>query len=115
MQSTLLREVSRTFALTIPLLNAPLIPVITDAYLFLRILDTIEDEEALEFEDQKKFIKIWIESLHNPETLPEFIQQIVPLLTKTQKRGSFSWYKTPLFLSKESLPTTKQYKKASIG
>ncbi len=107
MQSTLLREVSRTFALTIPLLNAPLIPVITDAYLFLRILDTIEDEEALEFEDQKKFIKIWIESLHNPEILPEFVQQIVPLLTKSTKKGELQLVQDASILIKRILTYDK--------
>ncbi|MBM3195391.1 MAG: hypothetical protein FJZ62_01405 [Chlamydiae bacterium] len=87
MQVNILREVSRTFALTIPMLNAPLIPVITDAYLFLRILDTIEDEEALDFEDQKKFIKIWTEVLRNPSCVPSFVQQILPLLTKSTKQA----------------------------
>jgi farnesyl-diphosphate farnesyltransferase len=87
MQVNILREVSRTFALTIPMLNAPLIPVITDAYLFLRILDTIEDEEALDFEDQKKFIKIWTEVLRNPSCVPSFIQEILPLLTKSTKQA----------------------------
>jgi len=87
MQVNILREVSRTFALTIPMLNAPLIPVITDAYLFLRILDTIEDEEALDFEDQTKFIKIWTEVLRNPSCVPSFVQQILPLLTKSTKQA----------------------------
>lgn len=87
MQVNILREVSRTFALTIPMLNAPLIPVITDAYLYLRILDTIEDEEGLEFDEQKKYIKIWMEALRDPTILPTFIEEILPLLTKSTKEA----------------------------
>ncbi len=79
----ILKQVSRTFALTIPMLNAPLIPVITDAYLFLRILDTIEDEEALDFAEQTRLIKIWIEILRHPEQVSSFVAEISPKLTKS--------------------------------
>jgi farnesyl-diphosphate farnesyltransferase len=87
MQMNILREVSRTFALTIPMLNAPLIPVITDAYLFLRILDTIEDEEALTFEEQTRYIKIWIEALEAPQTIPPLLEEVLPKLTKSTKEA----------------------------
>jgi farnesyl-diphosphate farnesyltransferase len=83
MHIDILRQVSRTFALTIPMLNAPLIPVVTDAYLYLRILDTIEDEEALDFESQKKWIKVWIEILHHSENCAKFVEEILPRLTKS--------------------------------
>lgn len=42
----ILPEVSRTFALNIPVLPAPLDEVVTVAYLLCRIADTVEDESA---------------------------------------------------------------------
>ena len=46
-QEAVLPHVSRTFALTIPLLPAELRKSVTNAYLLCRIADTIEDEPAL--------------------------------------------------------------------
>ena len=46
-QDTALRQVSKTFALTIPRLPEPLRIVVANAYLLCRIADTIEDEPAL--------------------------------------------------------------------
>jgi farnesyl-diphosphate farnesyltransferase len=46
-QEQILPHVSRTFALTIPQLPAPLATPVTSAYLLCRIADTIEDEPAL--------------------------------------------------------------------
>ena len=46
-QDQILPHVSRTFALTIPQLPAPLRMAVTNAYLLCRIADTIEDEPAL--------------------------------------------------------------------
>lgn len=48
----LLPGVSRTFALTIPQLPAPLRPAITNAYLLCRIADTIEDSSRLNPDDK---------------------------------------------------------------
>src|SRR5512147_1483877 len=43
----ILPEVSRTFALNIPVLPSPLDEVVTIAYLLCRIADTVEDEAAV--------------------------------------------------------------------
>ncbi|HKV97784.1 MAG TPA: squalene/phytoene synthase family protein [Gammaproteobacteria bacterium] len=48
LQRALLHGVSRTFALTIPVLPPKLEPVIGNAYLLCRITDTIEDHTALD-------------------------------------------------------------------
>jgi farnesyl-diphosphate farnesyltransferase len=48
-----LPEVSRTFALNIPLLPAPLDLAVTVAYLLCRIADTIEDESTASAADRK--------------------------------------------------------------
>jgi farnesyl-diphosphate farnesyltransferase len=54
-QRAILGGVSRTFALTIPVLPAPLRDVVTNGYLLCRIADTIEDEPALSGEDRRRF------------------------------------------------------------
>lgn len=48
LQRELLQGVSRTFALTIPILPPALEPVVGNAYLLCRITDTIEDHAALD-------------------------------------------------------------------
>jgi len=47
-QQRLLPQVSRTFALTIPQLPAPLASVVGNAYLWCRVADTVEDEPHLD-------------------------------------------------------------------
>ncbi len=53
-----LKNVSRTFALTIPLLPEPLIDYVSNAYLLCRIADTIEDDPIA---DREKKI-FWLKS-----------------------------------------------------
>lgn len=55
LQVYLLQGVSRTFALTIPLLPSDLFYIISNAYLLCRIVDTIEDEPALTGEEKQLF------------------------------------------------------------
>jgi farnesyl-diphosphate farnesyltransferase len=54
-QIEMLKGVSRTFALTIPQLPAPLHPIVTNAYLLCRIIDTIEDEITLTYTEKEHF------------------------------------------------------------
>lgn len=56
-QDQILPHVSRTFALTIPQLPAPLRLAVTNAYLLCRIADTIEDEPALSPEETLAFLE----------------------------------------------------------
>lgn len=51
---TMLPRVSRTFALNIPVLPAPLDLVVTVAYLLCRIADTVEDESAAPADERAK-------------------------------------------------------------
>lgn len=57
---SMLRGVSRTFALTIPLLPPPLRTVVGNAYLLCRIADTIEDDNALGRGDKQLFSERFI-------------------------------------------------------
>ena len=54
-QELILPGVSRTFALTIPQLPAPLRTPVTNAYLLCRIADTIEDDPRMALEDKERF------------------------------------------------------------
>jgi len=56
-QDRILPYVSRTFALTIPQLPAPLRIAVTNAYLLCRIADTIEDEPALPAADTRIYLQ----------------------------------------------------------
>ena len=55
LQARLLDGVSRTFAITIPQLPPPLARPVSNAYLLCRIVDTIEDEVALDRREKRSF------------------------------------------------------------
>ncbi|MDI9570006.1 MAG: phytoene/squalene synthase family protein [Pseudomonadota bacterium] len=59
-----LKKVSRSFALTIPELPADLGRVVTNAYLICRIIDTIEDDEALTLEAKARFFEEFVQVLN---------------------------------------------------
>jgi farnesyl-diphosphate farnesyltransferase len=59
-QKTILRSVSRTFALTIPLLPAPIEKVVGNTYLLCRIVDTIEDAANLSVSKKQELSKLSI-------------------------------------------------------
>lgn len=52
-----LQKVSRSFALTIPLLDTRLSDIIANAYLHLRIVDTIEDDENCNIQDKVNLLE----------------------------------------------------------
>ena len=54
-QARILPGVSRTFALTIPVLPGRLAEVVTNAYLLCWLADTIEDDVALDNEQKSEF------------------------------------------------------------
>lgn len=54
-QDLILQGVSRTFALTIPQLPAPLATVVGNAYLLCRIVDTVEDDDTLDYAQKDRF------------------------------------------------------------
>ncbi len=81
LQALLLEGVSRTFALTIPQLPAPLYTVIANAYLLCRIVDTIEDETVLSTEQKKYFCEQFIQVVKTGQYAKEFSEQLTPLLS----------------------------------
>ena len=86
-QEALLEGVSRTFALTIPTLPEDLRPVVGNAYLLCRIVDTVEDEPKL-----------------SPAQKTEFSEEFVRVVRGEGDAGAFSAALAPL-LSEATLPS----------
>lgn len=80
-QALLLEEVSRTFALTIPQLPEELFPVVANAYLLCRIVDTIEDEVKLTAEQKKYFCHMFIKVTKTGKAAKTFASELTPLLS----------------------------------
>jgi farnesyl-diphosphate farnesyltransferase len=81
LQTILLKGVSRTFALTIPQLPSALYPVVANAYLLCRIVDTIEDEVSLSPQQKKFFCSLFIKVVKTGEAATDFASQLAPLLS----------------------------------
>ena len=62
-QAVHLQQVSRTFALTIPVLPMPLADWVGNAYLLCRIVDTIEDDPALSCSIKQQHMDLFLTSL----------------------------------------------------
>jgi farnesyl-diphosphate farnesyltransferase len=81
LQAYLLQGVSRSFALTIPQLPPDLARVVGNAYLLCRIVDTIEDEPALDAAAKRHFCGRFVQVVAG-ETAPEaFAGELAPLLS----------------------------------
>ena len=65
-----LPEVSRTFALNIPVLPAPLDLAVTVAYLLCRIADTLEDESTASAADRRPLMNEFARLCALPEDWP---------------------------------------------
>ncbi|NOQ62983.1 MAG: phytoene synthase [Methyloprofundus sp.] len=81
-QAVLLEGVSRTFALTIPQLPAELYPVVANAYLLCRIVDTVEDEVSLDFPQKEAFCQRFIEVVKTGKGAAQFAIDLAPLLSE---------------------------------
>ena len=86
-QDRILQDVSRTFALTIPQLPAPLARVVGNAYLLCRTADTIEDDKHLPFEDKQRFSERFIQVVAGTEDAQQFSRDLYPLLSPTATAG----------------------------
>jgi farnesyl-diphosphate farnesyltransferase len=88
-QDAALQGVSRTFALTIPVLPAGLREVVGNAYLLCRIADTIEDDPDLSFADKRAFSERFVAVVEGREDAPSFARglrgRISPEATVAEK------------------------------
>lgn len=81
-QEHILQGVSRTFALTIPQLPPTLRQVIGNAYLLCRIVDTVEDDNALTSEQTRKLAEMFAKVVSGDEAAETFAQNLYPLLSE---------------------------------
>ena len=80
-QSAILPGVSRTFALTIPVLPQDLAVVMTNAYLLCRIADTIEDDIGLDNDQKSRFHRMFVAIVEGSDSAEDFAAQLFPLLS----------------------------------
>lgn len=80
-QERILQDVSRTFALTIPQLPPSLYPVIGNAYLLCRIVDTVEDDNGLSSAQTRKFVEMFIQVVSGEVAAEAFAEELYPLLS----------------------------------
>ena len=80
-QARVLPGVSRTFALTIPVLPDRLAEVVTNAYLLCRIADTIEDDTALTDAQKTEFHRRFLSVIKGREDSEAFGTSLAPLLS----------------------------------
>lgn len=81
-QAAILPGVSRTFALTIPVLPARLAEVMTNAYLLCRIADTIEDDVGLDDVQKSLFHGRFVAVVRGDEDAAGFAAELEPLLSQ---------------------------------
>ena len=86
-QDRILQDVSRTFALTIPQLPAPLVRVVGNAYLLCRTADTIEDDKHLPYEDKQQFSERFIQVVAGAEDAQQFARDLYPRLSPSASAG----------------------------
>jgi farnesyl-diphosphate farnesyltransferase len=81
-QAHLLQGVSRTFALTIPQLPPGLAQPVANAYLLCRIVDTIEDEVALDSAQKRRFCQQFSRVARGEELPFALRDDLAPLLSE---------------------------------
>ena len=79
-QAKILPGVSRTFALTIPVLPGELAGVVTNAYLLCRLADTIEDDVGLTNAQKSDFHARFVRIVEGSEPAEPFAAELAPLL-----------------------------------
>jgi farnesyl-diphosphate farnesyltransferase len=80
-QEQILRQVSRSFALTIPQLPARLRTPVANAYLLCRIADTIEDESALSAAATLRSLRRLVAVLRGKEEPATLVGELLPQLS----------------------------------
>lgn len=80
-QETILQDVSRTFALTIPQLPENLSPAVANAYLLCRIADTIEDDPSLDAAQKRHFTESFVQVIAGGLAARSFADELHPLLS----------------------------------
>ena len=74
-QRTILESVSRTFALTIPLLPANLEKVVANTYLLCRIVDTIEDAVCIDPKTKQVLSTLFVKTVLDSSYSEKFVKE----------------------------------------
>jgi farnesyl-diphosphate farnesyltransferase len=74
-QRAILESVSRTFALTIPLLPANLEKVVGNTYLLCRIVDTIEDAVCIDPKTKQVLSTLFVKTVLDSSYSEEFVKE----------------------------------------
>ncbi|RMH11927.1 MAG: squalene/phytoene synthase family protein [Gemmatimonadetes bacterium] len=82
LQAPLLQGVSRTFALTIPVLPGRLRDVVGNAYLLCRIVDTIEDEPAVPLDAKRELSALFVDAVAGRAAPEAFRDGLSPHLSE---------------------------------
>lgn len=81
-QKAILGSVSRTFALTIPLLPPPIEKVVGNTYLLCRIVDTIEDAADLSPETKQKLSQLFLDAVLEKSPVESFVEPCLKALDR---------------------------------
>ncbi|OZA72676.1 MAG: squalene/phytoene synthase, partial [Polynucleobacter sp. 39-46-10] len=79
-QKAILGSVSRTFALTIPLLSPALEAVVGNTYLLCRIVDTIEDATELSPTEKQRLSRLFLEAVLGTISVEAFVSPCLEAL-----------------------------------
>jgi len=79
-QKAILGSVSRTFALTIPLLSPSIEKVVGNTYLLCRIIDTIEDAADLSAQTKQSLSALFLEAVLEKAPVETFVQPCLDAL-----------------------------------
>ena len=80
-QKAILGSVSRTFALTIPLLPSEIEKVVGNTYLLCRIVDTIEDAADLNPESKQRLSKLFLNAVLEKISVESFVEPCLSALS----------------------------------
>ena len=80
-QKAILGSVSRTFALTIPLLLPEIEKVVGNTYLLCRIVDTIEDAADLNPESKQRLSKLFLDAVLEKISVESFVEPCLSALS----------------------------------
>ena len=79
-QKTILGSVSRTFALTIPLLPSSIEKVVGNTYLLCRIVDTIEDAADLSVQNKQSLSALFLDAVLEKVPVESFVEPCLDAL-----------------------------------
>lgn len=80
-QKAILSSVSRTFALTIPLLPSNIEKVVGNTYLLCRIVDTIEDAANLDVTTKQELSKLFLDAVLEKVSVESFVEPCLAALS----------------------------------